>query len=273
MYYCTFKTKNLFKIILMKIFKFLLFCFSLFFAGNISAQVIKKPVSKKVVTKKVITKKITSGKPVVKKLPKPAVIKALPDNSIKIKIVTDSGTMIVKLYDSTPLHRDNFVKLVKEGFYDSLMFHRIIQGFMIQGGDPNSKNAAAGVMLGNGGDNMPRIPAEFRKSLYHKKGVLAAARDGNPEKASSPCQFYIVQGKPLSDAELDMVEGRIGSKYSLSQRNTYKKIGGTPFLDQNYTVFGEVISGLDIIDRIASAPKAPGDRPIGDIRMKMEIVK
>ena len=252
----------------MKRCKFLLFCFCLFFAGNISAQVIKKPLNKKVVTKK-----MTSGKSIVKKPLKTTVIKALPDKSIKIKITTDSGTMIVKLYDSTPLHRDNFVKLVKEGFYDSLMFHRIIQGFMIQGGDPNSKNAAAGVMLGNGGDNLTRIPAEFRKSLYHKKGVLAAARDGNPEKASSACQFYIVQGKPLTDAELDMVEGRIGSKYSLEQRNTYKKMGGTAFLDQNYTVFGEVISGLDVVDKIASAPKAPGDRPIGDIRMKMEVVK
>ena len=257
----------------MKRCKFLLFCFSLFFIGSISAQVIKKPVSKKAVTKKVITKKITSRKPVVKRVPKSSFVKVLPDNSIKIKIVTDSGTMIVKLYDSTPLHRDNFVKLVKEGFYDSLMFHRIIKGFMIQGGDPNSKYAAAGVMLGNGGDNMARIPAEFRKSLYHKKGVLAAARDGNPEKASSACQFYIVQGKPLSDAELDMMEERIGSKYSLEQRTTYKKLGGTPSLDQNYTIFGEVISGLNVVDKIASAPKAPGDRPIGDIRMKMEVVK
>ena len=252
----------------MQKFQFLLFCFSLFFGGNISAQIIKKPVSKKVITRKVITKK-----PTVKKPFKSSVIKALPDNSIKIKIVTDSGTMIVKLYDSTPLHRDNFVKLVKEGFYDSLLFHRIIQGFMIQGGDPNSKNAASGVMLGNGGDNMARIPAEFRKSLYHKKGVLAAARDGNPEKASSACQFYIVQGKPLSDAELDMMEQRIGSKYTLLQRSIYKKIGGTAMLDQNYTVFGEVISGLEVVDKIASAPKASGDRPIGDIRMKMEVVK
>ena len=252
----------------MKKFQFLLFYFSLFFAGNISAQIIKKPVPKKVVTGKVTTRKSIVKKPV-----KSSVIKALPDNSIKIKIVTDSGTMIVKLYDSTPLHRDNFVKLVKEGFYDSLMFHRIIQGFMIQGGDPNSKNAASGVMLGNGGDNLTRIPAEFRKSLFHKKGVLAAARDGNPEKASSACQFYIVQGKPLSDAELDMFEGRLGIKYSLEQRNIYKKIGGTPSLDQNYTVFGEVISGLNVVDKIASAPKAPSDRPIGDIRMKMEVVK
>ena len=257
----------------MRKFSFLMFCLSLFFAGNLSAQVAKKTVPKKIVSKIVVTKKVMSGKAVAKKPMKTTVKKALPDNSVKIKIVTDSGTMVVKLYDSTPLHRDNFVKLVKEGFYDSLMFHRIIQGFMVQGGDPNSKNAAAGTMLGNGGDNMARIPAEFRKSLYHKKGALAAARDGNPERASSACQFYIVQGKPLTDAELDMMEARLGNKYSLEQRNNYKKLGGTPFLDQNYTVFGEVISGLEVVDKIASAPKAPGDRPIGDIRMKMELVK
>lgn len=250
----------------MKKLMFSILCSALIFTTQ--AQVAKKPVPKKVVTKKMVFTKAF-----VKKAIKVAVSKPFPDNSVKIKIITDSGTMIVKLYDSTPLHRDNFVKLVKEGFYDSLMFHRIIQGFMIQGGDPNSKNASAEVMLGNGGDNMARIPAEFRKSLYHKKGVLAAARDGNPEKASSACQFYIVQGKPLTDAELDMMEGRLGSKYSLEQRNTYKKIGGTPSLDQNYTVFGEVVSGLNVVDKIASAPKAPGDRPIGDIRMKMEVMK
>ena len=257
----------------MKRFYFLMFCFSLLFAANICAQTAKKPVPKKIVSKNNTIKKISSTKTVVKKPVKPTAVKVKSDNSIKIKIVTDSGTMIVKLYDSTPLHRDNFVKLVKEGFYDSLMFHRIIQGFMVQGGDPNSKNAAAGVMLGNGGDNMARIPAEFRKSLYHKKGVLAAARDGNPEKASSACQFYIVQGKILSDAELDMMESRLGNKYTLQQRNTYKKSGGTPFLDQNYTVFGEVIMGLEVVDKIASAPTAPGERPLGDIRMKMEVVK
>ena len=257
----------------MKRFYFLMFCFSLLFAVNLCAQVAKKPVPKKIVSKKNTIKKISTTKTVVKKPLKPTVAKVIPDNSIKIKIVTDSGTMIVKLYDSTPLHRDNFVKLVKEGFYDSLMFHRIIQGFMVQGGDPNSKNAEPGVMLGGGGGDMVRIPAEFRKSIIHKKGALAAARDGNPEKASSACQFYIVQGKTLSDAELDMMEQRIGSKYTLLQRNIYKKIGGTAMLDQNYTVFGEVIAGLEVVDKIARAEKAPGDRPIGDIRMKMEVVK
>ena len=243
-----------------------LLCSAFIFAAQ--AQVAKKPAPKKIVSKTV-----AKGKPVVISKTKTAVVKNVIDKSIKVKITTDSGIIVVKLYDSTPLHRDNFAKLVKEGFYDSLMFHRIIQGFMIQGGDPTSKTAQQGAMLGGGGGDMIRIPAEFRKSLIHKKGALAAARDGNPEKASSACQFYIVQGKVLSDAELDMMEQRIGSKYSLAQRNIYKKIGGTAMLDQNYTVFGEVISGLEVVDKIASAPKAPGDRPIGDIRMKMEVVK
>ncbi len=257
----------------MKPFKFLVLCLGLFVAGDIYAQVAKKPVVKKVVAKKVVSTKVVKGKTVaVSKTKKPAV-KPIIDKSVKVKITTDSGVMIVKLYDSTPLHRDNFVKLVKEGFYDSLMFHRIIQGFMIQGGDPMSKNASPGVMLGGGGGDMARIPAEFKKSIIHKKGALAAARDGNPEKASSACQFYIVQGKTLSDPELDMMEQRIGSKYTLEQRNTYKKIGGTAMLDQNYTVFGEVISGLEVVDKIAAAEKAPGDRPIGDIRMKMQMIK
>ena len=243
-----------------------LLCSAFLFA--VQAQVAKKPVPKKIVSKTVV-----KGKPVVISKTKTAVAKNVIDKAIKVKITTDSGIIVVKLYDSTPLHRDNFVKLVKEGFYDSLMFHRIIQGFMIQGGDPTSKNAQQGAMLGGGGGDMIRIPSEFRKSLIHKKGALAAARDGNPEKASSACQFYIVQGKVLSDAELDMMEQRTGIKYSLAQRNIYKKIGGTAMLDQDYTVFGEVISGLEVVDKIASAPKAPGDRPIGDIRMKMEVVK
>ncbi len=243
-----------------------LLCSAFIFAAQ--AQVAKKPVPKKVVSKKVVR-----GKPVVISKTKTTVVKNVNDKSLKVKITTDSGIIVIKLYDSTPLHRDNFVKLVKEGFYDSLLFHRIIQGFMIQGGDPTSKNAEPGAMLGGGGGNMERIPAEFKKGLIHKKGALAAARDGNAEKASSACQFYIVQGKVLTDAELNMTEERTGVKYTLAQRNIYKKLGGTPFLDQNYTVFGEVISGLEVVDKIANAPKAPGDRPIGDIRMKMEVVK
>jgi cyclophilin family peptidyl-prolyl cis-trans isomerase len=181
--------------------------------------------------------------------------------------------MVIRLYDSTPLHRDNFVKLVEAHFYDSLLFHRVINGFMIQGGDPLSKNAEPGVMLGNGGSDMERIPAEFRPSLFHKKGVLAAARDNNPEKASSACQFYIAQGKKYTDEDLNMMEAQMGRKLSLAQRKVYKTVGGIPFLDMNYTVFGEVESGMEVIDKIASVPTAPGDRPIGDVRMKMEVIK
>jgi len=193
----------------------------------------------------------------------------------RIKIVTDSGIMVIRLYDSTPLHRDNFVKLVKMGFYDSLLFHRVIPQFMIQGGDPTSKNAAPGTMLGNGGDSMQRIPAEFRSDLFHKRGVLAAARAGinNPEKASSACQFYLVQGKLMNDAELNAAEGRIGKKFTEQERNVYKTIGGTPWLDQGYTVFGEVESGVEVINKIAMVSRDKNNRPLGDIRMFIEVIK
>ena len=191
---------------------------------------------------------------------------------VRVKIVTDSGTMIVKLYDSTPLHRDNFVKLVKQGFYDSLLFHRVIAGFMIQGGDPLSKNAPARTMLGNGGGDMQRIPAEFRPNLIHKRGALAAARDGNPQKASSACQFYIVHGRQSSDAELNQLELGKGIKYTEEQKNMYKTIGGTAMLDMDYTVFGEVESGLEVIDKIASVSKDGSNRPFGDVRMHMEVL-
>jgi cyclophilin family peptidyl-prolyl cis-trans isomerase len=194
-------------------------------------------------------------------------------NNFMVKMTTDSGVIVLKLSDSTPLHRDNFVKLVKQNFFDSLLFHRVIPQFMIQGGDPTSKNAPAGNQLGNGGDDMARIPAEFHPSLYHKKGALAAARDGNPEKASSACQFYIVEGKTFTDAELDMMEARIGRKYTAAERNTYKTVGGTPFLDNNYTVFGEVISGQEVIHKIATAARDANDRPLGDVKMKVEMVK
>ncbi len=235
---------------------FLMLLIMIFFSIATDAQVKKNVVKKAPAGMgSMATKKIAQSKPV------------------RIKIQTDSGTIIVRLSDSTPLHRDNFVKLVKQGFYDSLLFHRVIQFFMIQGGDPDSKNATPGSMLGMGGSNMERIPAEFRKSLIHKKGALAAARDGNPEKASSACQFYIVEGKPVSDQELDMIEQSKGYKYTPAQRNIYKTIGGTPFLDMEYTVFGEVESGLDVIGKISSVPKDGNNRPTGDIHMKMEIIK
>lgn len=195
----------------------------------------------------------------------------IPGNT-KVKIQTDMGDIVIRLYDATPKHRDNFVKLVEEKFYDSLLFHRIIQGFMIQGGDPLSKNPQPGTMLGSGGGNMERIPAEFDKNIIHKKGALAAARDGNPEKASSACQFYLVQGNVISDEMLNQLEQQKGIKYTESQRNVYKTIGGTPFLDMEYTVYGEVVSGLEVIDRIAASEKNQYDRPNTDIHMYMEVI-
>jgi cyclophilin family peptidyl-prolyl cis-trans isomerase len=238
--------------------------FLLMMAGIIMGQV-KKPVAKKrAVAKKTNVVTITPQKPTE------GLKVRIP--GVRIKITTDSGVIVVRLSDSTPLHRDNFVKLVKEGFYDSLIFHRVINEFMIQGGDPESKNAPAGAQLGNGGGELKLIPGEFRPSLYHKRGVLAAARTDNPERASSGCQFYIVQGKKFTDQELDMAEVRIGRKYSITERMVYKTIGGTPWLDGNYTVFGQVETGLDVIDKIASVPKDGNNRPLGDVRMKMEIL-
>ena len=190
----------------------------------------------------------------------------------KVKISTAYGDMIVRFYDEAPLHRDNFLKLTHEHFFDSLLFHRVIKGFMIQGGDPQSKNAATGQMLGSG-DVGYTIPAELSAKLIHKKGALCAARTENPEKKSSGCQFYIVQGKPAADSELDMFDRNRATKYTAEQRNTYKTAGGTPFLDMNYTVFGEVVEGLDVIDKIAAVATQPGDRPSQDVRMKVTIVK
>lgn len=183
-----------------------------------------------------------------------------------IEITTDYGVIKLMLYNETPQHRDNMLKLANEHFYDSTLFHRVIQGFMIQGGDPDSKHAAAGTMLGSG-DIGYTVPAEFSPELIHKKGALAAARNNNPEKRSSGCQFYIVQGKKLTDAELDNMEKRTGVKYTPEQREAYKTLGGTPQLDQGYTVYGEVYEGLNIIDSIAAVATAPGDRPLKDVRM------
>lgn len=234
-----------------------LFILMLLFAATVNAQV-KKPVKKPVVSKT----KVVFKPPVIKKIP-----------GIRVKVTTDSGVMIIRLYDKTPRHRDNFAKLASAGFFDSLLFHRVINGFMVQGGDPQSKNASRDAMLGNG-DVGYTIPAEFDTSLFHKKGALAAARTENPEKASSGCQFYIVQGKKYSDEELNMMEAQMGGrKFSPQKRSIYKTIGGTPFLDMNYTVFGEVETGLEVIDKIASVPKNQFDRPIGDVHMKIEVLK
>ena len=212
---------------------------------------------------------IKGGRPVA------AVKTAIKLPGTRVKITTDSGVMVIRLYDKTPKHRDNFIKLANDHFFDSLIFHRVISQFMIQGGDPQSKNAQPGQMLGSG-DVGYTIPAEFDTSFIHKRGALSAARMGdnvNPAKASSGCQFYIVQGKTWTDADLNNMEMQRGTKYTQAQRKIYKTVGGTPFLDMGYTVFGEVESGMEVIDKIASVPKAPGDRPLGDVRMKIEVIK
>lgn len=197
------------------------------------------------------------------------------DNSRMVLIHTDYGDMKVKLYDETPKHRDNFLKLAQEGYYDNTLFHRVIKDFMVQGGDPDSKNAQPGQMLGSGGPGYT-VPAEFVPSFFHKKGALAAARQGdqvNPTKSSSGSQFYLVQGKPATDQELDMIQQRLNVKFTPEQREIYKTKGGTPFLDQNYTVFGEVVEGLDVLDKIANVPTQPGDRPVGDVKMTIKVIK
>ena len=234
-----------------------------FFVTNINAQV-KKPTVKKAPAKTVTNKRIATTRK-----------KVIPIPGVRVKITTDSGVMIIRLYDKTPLHRDNFIKLAKEHFFDSLIFHRVISQFMIQGGDPQSKYAEPGQRLGMG-DVGYTIPAEFDTGFIHKKGALSAARMGdqvNPAKASSGCQFYIVQGKKLSDAELNMFEMQKGIKYSAAQRNIYKTIGGTAMLDMGYTVFGEVESGFEVIDKIASVIKDGNDRPLGNVRMRIEVIK
>jgi cyclophilin family peptidyl-prolyl cis-trans isomerase len=199
------------------------------------------------------------------------------DRKRDVLLQTSYGGIVVRLSDSTPLHRDNFLKLVKVGYYDSVLFHRVIQDFMIQSGDPDSKSAPAGQPLGNGGPAY-RIPAEFRSTLFHKKGVIAAARDNNPEKASSGSQFYIVQGKVYTEAGLDSLERfRLNRKLPTDQREVYKTIGGTPPLDQNYTVFGEVVKGIEIVDSIAAvqtSKAADRDRPLQDVKIiKAKLVK
>lgn len=192
-----------------------------------------------------------------------------------VEITTDFGIMIAELYDETPLHRDNFSKLAEEGFYDGLIFHRVMQNFMIQGGDPKSKNAPAGSPLGNGGPGY-EIPAEFTTNLVHVKGALAAARmpdQVNPEKKSSGSQFYIVHGKPLSDGVLDRTEGQKDIRYTPEQRKAYLENDGFPSLDQEYTVFGQVISGLDVIDKIAAVKRDRRNRPNTDIKMKVRLIR
>lgn len=189
-----------------------------------------------------------------------------------VLIETELGNMKVLLYNSTPKHRDNVIKLVKEGFYDGLLFHRVIQNFMIQGGDPDSRNASPQQMLGQGG---PGYTIDAEIGALHFKGALSAARlpDAvNPEKNSSGSQFFIVQGYKVQDQELDRWENEKGIKYTPEQRKIYREVGGYPFLDNDYTVFGEVVEGLDVIDKIAAVPVGAADRPVNDLKMKISLL-
>lgn len=244
----------------------------------------------------------------------------------KVQIETEFGTIKIKLFNETPLHRDNFIKLINDGFYTDLLFHRVIQGFMIQGGDPDSKNAEPGKILG-GGDLGYTIPAEINSKFFHHRGVLAAAREGdrvNPEKKSSASQFYILQGKVFRQGELDSMETKLDDarkmsmmqtkvkaiepelnklgaegkqtelmvritaireaitaetaklppiKFSEEQRKAYTTIGGYPSLDNNYTIFGEVTEGLDVIDRIAQQSTDQNNRPLKDIKFKITLAE
>ena len=201
----------------------------------------------------------------------------------RVVFETTKGTIELKLYDATPLHRDNFLSLVKEGAYDSLLFHRVIKDFMIQGGDPDSKNAEPGALLGEG-DRPYTIPAEFRleEGIFHRRGALAAAResdDVNPEQRSSAMQFYIVWGSVFTDERLDYVQERLDQitggkvKFTPEMREVYKTVGGTPHLDGQYTVYGEVVSGLDVVDAIQQVATDENDRPLEDVRILRAYVK
>lgn len=240
---------------------------------------------------------------------------------MKVIIKTSLGDITVRLYDETPLHRDNFVKLAREGYYDGTLFHRVIKDFMIQGGDPDSKGAPAGKQLGIGGPDYT-IEAEIKPTLFHKRGALAAARQSdevNPERRSSGSQFYIVWGQVYNQGQIKQFAKQMemqqmqqafnalamqhreeimqlrrdrnraglqdklaneaqqqvkanGAGMTAEQQEIYTTIGGTPHLDGQYTVFGEVEEGLDIVDQIQQAATGRGDRPIEDIEMKMEVI-
>ena len=192
-------------------------------------------------------------------------------------VETTMGTVEFKLYNETPLHRDNFIRLAEEHYFDSLLFHRIIDNFVIQGGDPNSKYAAPGQELGDGEPDW-RVPAEFRldKGIFHHKGVVNAAREGddtNPDRESCASQFCFMMGSPMTDEQLDRAQARLDRqtggtvKLTPEMREVYKKIGGSPHLDGQYTVFGEVVSGMDVLEAIQKVATDANDRPLEDVRM------
>lgn len=189
--------------------------------------------------------------------------------TVRVEMVTSEGRMVFELYNDTPQHRDNFLKLVKDKTYVGLLFHRVIKNFMIQGGDPNSRDAKPGQMLGDGTLGYT-VPAEFRANHIHKKGALCAARQGdnvNPKKESSASQFYVVQGQVWDDKTLDMMEQRFGKKFTAEQRKVYTTVGGTPHLDGDYTVFGEVVEGMEVVDKIAAVQCGYADRPVTDVKI------
>jgi peptidyl-prolyl cis-trans isomerase B (cyclophilin B) len=196
-----------------------------------------------------------------------------------VLISTPYGNMVAKLYNSTPHHRDNFVQHVVAGAYDSTIFHRVIAGFMIQGGDPATKNLAdTAIMQYTPTPPNQQILPEIRDDIIHERGALAAARDGNPRKASHAYQFYIVQGKTYDSTALEtqylerVKPANPNFHYTKQQAERYARIGGTPFLDQQYTVFGQVISGLEVIDKIAAQPTDKSNRPLKNIRMTITLL-
>ncbi|HEY1202595.1 MAG TPA: peptidylprolyl isomerase [Niastella sp.] len=194
-----------------------------------------------------------------------------------IELVTSKGTMVIRLSDSTPKHRDNFIKLVNQHYYDGLLFHRVMSQFMVQAGDPKSKTAKPGEALGAGNPGYT-IPAEMRPYLFHKKGALAAARtpdEVNPTRESNGSQFYLVQGRVYDDADLNQIEARLnGYKIPAAHREVYKTVGGSPSLDQKYTIFGEVIKGVEVIDSIAAVAVGDRNRPLQDVKIiKASLIK
>lgn len=200
---------------------------------------------------------------------------AFAQNTTKVLINTSLGDIVVELYNETPKHRDNFIKLAKSGYLNNTLFHRVIPKFMIQGGDPDSKNTLPSVQLGNGGPGYT-IPAEFNSRFFHQKGALAAARapDGvNPKKESSGSQFYIVEGEVLNLERLSLYEKKLGVNFSPEQKQAYTTVGGAPHLDGSYTVFGQVVRGLDVISKIAQVKRDQKNRPLEDIVMKVKIIK
>ncbi len=194
----------------------------------------------------------------------------------KVMIETSEGPIVVVLYDETPMHRDNFIKLAESGVYEDLLFHRVIEKFMIQAGDPDSRKAKPGQPLGSGSLGYT-IPAEIVPHLFHKRGALCAARQGddvNPKRESSASQFYIVQGMQFLPEQLDQMAAMYGKKFTPEQIEVYTTEGGAPHLDGDYTVFGEVVEGMDVVDRIASAERDRYDRPKKDIRIiKVYVIK